>query len=388
MTRRIAVVTGTRAEYGLLTGLVSLVHASPDTELQLLVTGTHLSPQFGYTVREIEADGFPIAERIDILMASDNAVGVAKAMALGLVGFAEAYRRLAPDLVVILGDRSEILSAAAAALVAAIPIAHIHGGETTEGAYDEGIRHAVTKMAHLHFTATEKYRHRVIQLGEDPSRVFNVGAPGLDALAQFTPVPLGELERALGFTFGEESLLVTFHPETAEGTDPRAAMDELFAALDTRPGTHLLFTLPNADAGGRALIEMVQSYVARRADAVAHASLGHHRYLSSLHYVSGVVGNSSSGIIEAPSMGIGTLDIGNRQAGRLRADSVLSVPAERLAIAKGLDQMLSPAFRERCRTVSNPYSGGNAAAAIFEVLRGFPLTGITRKQFHDLPVGA
>ncbi len=386
MSRTIAIVTGSRAEYGLLKRLIALVHADPETHLQLIAAAAHLSPEFGMTVREIEADGFPIAERVELLLSSDSAVGVTKATGLGLIGFADSFARLRPDIVVVLGDRFEILAAAAAALFAGIPIAHLHGGEVTEGAFDEAVRHAVTKMAQLHFTAAEPYRQRVIQLGEDPARVFNVGGLGLDAIAELDPLPRGELEAFLGLPFGTETLLVTFHPETAGGQDPVAQMAELLAALDTRPEAHVIFTLPNADTGGRQLSAMVRDYVAGRANAVAHASLGQHRYLSVLRHVDGVVGNSSSAIIEAPAFRIGTLDIGARQAGRLRAHSVLNCAARREAIAEGLATILHPEFRAKARAAINPYGTGGASAAVFEVLRRQPLEGLARKAFHDIAV--
>lgn len=388
MTRRIAIVTGTRAEYGLLKRLIAHVHEARDTELQLIVTAAHLSPEFGTTVREIEKDGFPIAERVEMLLSSDSAVGVTKATGLGMIGFADAFARLRPDLVVVLGDRFEILGAAAAALFAGIPIAHLHGGETTEGAFDEAVRHSVTKMAALHFTAATPYRDRVIQLGEDPARVFNVGGLGIDAIADLEPMPKDDLEEFLGLPFGEESLLVTFHPETAGRRDPASQMEELLAALDTRPDAHIFFTLPNADTGGRQLISMVEEYVAGRDNAVAHASLGQHRYLSALTYVDAAVGNSSSGLIEVPSFGIGTLDIGERQAGRLRAKSVVHCDANRADIAAGLDRVLSPKFRAGLEEVVNPYGNGGASIAIFEVLRTHPLEGLPAKRFHDLPTGS
>ena len=386
MSRSIAIVTGSRAEYGLLKRLISLVHADSETHLQLITAAAHLSPEFGMTVREIEADGFPIAERVELLLSSDSAVGVAKSVGLGLIGFADSFARLRPDIVVVLGDRFEILAAAAAALFAGIPIAHLHGGEVTEGAFDEAVRHAVTKMAQLHFTAAEPYRQRVIQLGEDPARVFNVGGLGLDAIAELDPVPRGELEAFIGLPFGAETLLVTFHPETAGGQDPAAQLAELLAALDTRPDAHIIFTLANADTGGRQLSAMVRDYVAGRANAVAHASLGQHRYLSVLRHVDGVVGNSSSAIIEAPAFGIGTLDIGARQAGRLRAQSVLKCDARREAIAEGLAMILHPEFRSKARAAINPYGTGGASAAVFEVLRRQPLEGLARKAFHDIAV--
>jgi len=384
VSRKIAIVTGTRAEYGLLKRLIARVHEADDTQLQLIATAAHLSPEFGTTVREIEADGFPIAERVEILLSSDSAVGVTKAAGLGMIGFADAFARLQPDVVVVLGDRFEILAASAAALFAGIPIAHLHGGETTEGAFDEAVRHSVTKMAALHFTGAEPYRNRVIQLGEDPARVFNVGGLGIDAIADLDPMPKAELEEFLGLPFGEESLLVTFHPETAGGRDPAAQMEELLAALDTRPDAHIVFTLPNADTGGRALIAMIEDYVARRKNAVAHSSLGQYRYLSALTYVDGVVGNSSSALAEVPSFGIGSLDIGERQAGRLRAKSVVNCDAERTAIAGGIAQILSPEFRAGLEHVENPYGSGGASAAIFDVLRSHPLDRLTVKRFHDL----
>lgn len=377
-------MTGTRAEYGLLRRLIARVHESSGTELQLLVTGAHLSPEFGTTVHEIEADGFPIADRVEMLLSSDSAVGVTKATGLGMIGFADVFARRRPDVVVLLGDRFEILGAASAALFAGIPIAHLHGGETTEGAFDEAVRHSVTKMAALHFTAAEPYRQRVIQLGEDPQRVFNVGGLGLDAIAELTPMPKAELEADLGLPLDGETLLVTFHPETASGSEPAAQMEELLAAFDTRPDTRLVFTLPNADTGGRRLISMVEEYVAGRANAVAHTSLGQHRYLSALSYVDGVVGNSSSAIAEAPSFRIGTVDIGDRQAGRLRADSVVGCDAERGAIAKAIETILSAEFRAGLETVENPYGSGGASDRIFEVLSSHPLEGLTQKRFHDL----
>lgn len=381
--RKIAIVTGTRAEYGLLKRLIRKVHHSDATALQLVVTGAHLSPEFGMTVKEIEADGFPIADRVEMLLSSDSAIGVTKATGLGMIGFADSFRRLEPDLVVVLGDRFEILGAAAAALFASIPIAHLHGGETTEGAFDEAIRHSVTKMAHLHFVAAAPYRRRVIQLGEAPERVFEVGGLGIDAIIDLEPMPREELEQSLGWNFGAESLLVTFHPETIEGLDPSVQLDELLAALDMRPQTHLLFTLPNADTGGRALIARIKDYVATRADAAAHSSLGQHRYLSALRYVDGVVGNSSSGLLEVPSFGIGTVDIGERQAGRLAADSVVRCAPERTAIAAAVSRILSPAFRSAIAGVANPYGSGGAADAIFAIVSERPLDDLLRKRFHD-----
>jgi UDP-hydrolysing UDP-N-acetyl-D-glucosamine 2-epimerase len=385
MNRRIAIVTGTRAEYGLLRGVVEGVHDSASLDLQLIVTGMHLSPEFGLSYREIEADGLPIAERIEILLSSDTATGVSKAVGLGLIGFADAFDRLKPDLLVLLGDRFEILAAATAALVAGIPIAHIHGGETTEGAIDEAIRHSITKMASLHFVAAAPYRDRVVQLGEAPERVFLVGALGVDAIRQLKPLDRAELEQSMDFRFGERNLMITFHPPTVEGGSAQEQMRALFEALDTLgAGTHLIFTQSNADAGGRALSQMVEDYVAGRANASCYASLGQLRYLSCLAHVDGVIGNSSSGIIEAPSLGVGTVNIGDRQAGRLRASSVIDCAPTRQSIKAALERLFSAEFQASLKRVDNPYGSGGAAAAILKVLREHPLEGLTRKHFHDM----
>ena len=386
MTRKVCIVTGSRAEYGLLKGVIEGVRDAPGLELQVIATGMHLSPEFGSTWREIAADGITIDERVEIRLSSDSAVGVSKAMGLGMIGFAEAYARLAPDIVVLLGDRFELLPAAAAAVVAAIPIAHIHGGETSEGAFDEAIRHSVTKMAHLHFVAAEPYRRRVIQLGEDPSRVFLVGGLGIDAMERVETMDRAELEESLGFQLGERSLLVTFHPPTIEGKDPLAQLEELLAALDSLgPDTHLLFTLPNADTGGRALIARIEAYAAERPNVHAVASLGQRRYFSALALVDGVIGNSSSGLLEAPSFKIGTLNIGDRQAGRLRAASVIDCAPQREAIEAALNHLFSAEFRDTLRTVRNPYGEGGASSRIVDVLSTADLTGILKKRFHDLP---
>ncbi len=386
MTRKVCIVTGTRAEYGLLKGVIERVRSAPDLDLQLLVTGMHLSPEFGLTWREIADDGIAIDERVEILLSSDTAVGVSKAMGLGLIGIAEAYDRLRPDVVVLLGDRFEIFAAAAAALVAAIPIAHIHGGETTEGAIDEAFRHSVTKMAHLHFVAAAPYRDRVVQLGEDPAQVFVVGGLGIDAMDRVERMDRAELEDSLGFAIGPRHLLITFHPPTIDGRDPVTQLDELLAALETvDQDTHLLFTLPNADTGGRALIARIEAFAAGRPDVHAVASLGQRRYFSALALAEGVVGNSSSGLLEAPSLGVGTVNIGDRQAGRLRASSVIDCAPERESIEAALKTLFSPAFRDNLRDVRSPYGEGGASRRIVEVLRTAALGSLLKKTFHDLP---
>jgi len=387
MKRRICIVSGTRAEYGLLRGVIEGVQHNDPLELQMIVTGTHLSPEFGLTYREIEADGTPIDDRVEILLSSDTAAGVAKAMGLGLIGFADAFARLKPHILVLLGDRFEILAAAAAAMVAAIPIAHIHGGETSEGAFDEAIRHSLTKMSHLHFVAAEPYRKRVVQLGEDPGRVFLVGGLGTDAIQRERLLEREALEQSLGLTFGLRNLLITYHPETLNDQNSCAHLEELLNALDMLDNdTRLIFTMPNADTGGRALMQRIGDFVADRPNSWAYASLGQRRYLSCLRFVDGVIGNSSSGLAEAPSFGIGTLNIGDRQAGRLKASSVIDCPPRQADIEAGLSLLFSPDFKSSLSLVRNPYGDGGASARIVEVLRTASLEGLLKKRFYDLPV--
>ena len=308
--KRICVVTGTRAEYGLLYWLIKEVQADPALELQLIATGMHLSPEFGLTYQEIERE-FRIDKKIEMLLSSDSPIGISKSMGLAQISFAEAYAELQPDLIVLLGDRYEIFAAASAAMIARIPIAHLHGGETTEGAFDEAMRHSITKMSHLHFTATEEYRKRVIQLGEAPGRVFNVGGMGIENIERLPLLNKQELEQAIGFKLAEKNLLVTFHPVTWENATARQQFAELLAALDELQHTHIIFTKANSDTGGRVINQMIDDYVAENNHkAVTFTSLGQLRYLSALQFVDAMVGNSSSGLAEAPSFQIGTINIG------------------------------------------------------------------------------
>jgi GDP/UDP-N,N'-diacetylbacillosamine 2-epimerase (hydrolysing) len=382
--RKVCVVTGTRAEYGLLRGVMQGVLHSPALQLQLVVTGMHLAPEFGMTYREIEADGLLIDERIEMLVSADTASGTAKSMGLGLIGLGDAFARLKPDIIVLLGDRFEILAAASAALVASIPVAHVHGGETTEGAFDESIRHAVTKMSHLHFVAAEEYRQRVIQLGEQPSRVHLVGGLGVDAIKHIRLLSRAELESSLGIELGPRHLLVTFHPETLERSNSASHMAELLAALNKLSDTRLVFTLPNADPGSSELRQMVESFVASHTNAVAFASLGQLRYLSCIKLAAGVVGNSSSGLIEAPSLGVGTVNIGNRQRGRVKADSVIDCAPERNSILRAIRQLDDPLYQKRLERTVNPYGDGGASQRIVQILRTVSLEGILQKSFHQL----
>lgn len=385
MSRKICIITGTRAEFGLLRWLMEEVQASETLELQVIATGMHLSPEFGLTYREIERAGFKIDVKVEMLVSADTASAVTKSMGLGLIGFADAYVSLSPDVIVVLGDRFEIFAAAAAAMIAGIPIAHLHGGETTEGAFDEAIRHSITKMSHLHFVAANEYRNRVIQLGEQPERVFLVGGLGIDAIKRSTLMTREALEASLDFNFGPRNLLITFHPVTLESQSSAHQMSELLKALDTLQDTHLIFTMPNADTGGRELAAMVDAFVHSHQNARAFGSLGQLRYLSCMNFVDGVVGNSSSGLAEAPSMGTGTVDIGDRQRGRLRASSVIHCEPKSDKIAQALKNLYSLEFKASLEQVVNPYGTGGASKRILEVLTNHPLDHLVKKEFHDIP---
>ena len=384
MSRKICVITGTRAEFGLLRWLMQEIHNEPYLELQVIVTGMHLSPEFGMTYREIEQAGFSIDAKIEMLLSADTATAVTKSMGLGLIGYADAYARLAPDMIVLLGDRFEIFSAAAAAMIAGIPVAHLHGGETTEGAFDEAIRHSITKMSHLHFVAAEDYRRRVIQLGEQPDRVFLVGGLGIDAIKRATLMDLETLEASLDFKLGPRNLLITFHPVTLEGLSSGQQMEELLAALCELDDTHLIFTIPNADNGNRELTRMINTFVATHRNACVHASLGQLRYLSCMKYVDGVVGNSSSGLTEAPSMGIGTINIGDRQKGRLASSSVINCEPNLNSIRIALKKLYEPTFKSMLIDSVNPYGQGGASKKIVEVLKNYSYKNILKKSFFDM----
>jgi GDP/UDP-N,N'-diacetylbacillosamine 2-epimerase (hydrolysing) len=384
--RKICVITGTRAEYGLLRWVMQGIKDSPDLDLQVIATGMHLSPEFGLTYKEIELDGFQIDRKVEMLTSSDTPVGIAKSMGLGMIGFADALDELCPDLIVVLGDRFEIFSAVSAALVAKIPVAHLHGGEKTEGAFDESLRHSITKMSHLHFVAAESYRQRVVQLGENPDRVFLVGGLGIDSIKRLELLGREELEASLDFKLGPKNLLITFHPVTLEKSSAQNQMGELLEALAVLKDTQLIFTLPNADTDGRALMKMVEEFVANHNNAIAYSSLGQLRYLSCIAHVDAVVGNSSSGLLEAPSFKKGTINIGDRQRGRLQAKSVISCEPVRESITNALMKLYSQEFQDSIIDTVNPYGDGAASEEVVNVLRKHSLCDLIKKSFYDLPI--
>ena len=383
--RKICVVTGSRAEYGLLYWLLKEIQADPELELQLLVTGMHLSPEFGLTWQQIAADGFTINRKVEMLLSSDTPVGIAKAMGLGLIGLVDALADLQPDIVVVLGDRFEIFAAAQAAMSLRLPIAHIHGGELTEGAVDDAIRHALSKLSHFHFTATEVYRQRVIQLGEAPERVFNVGAPGLDNVHRLPLLERAAFEAAIDFKLAKRNLLVTFHPVTLENATAAEQFSQLLLALDEFADAHVIFTYSNADADGRIIARLIEEYRDRHPQRVAaFVSLGSLRYLSAMRHVDAVVGNSSSGILEAPAFKIATINIGDRQRGRLCAASILHCQPQADAIKAALRKVWSGKLASTLADLEQPYGTGGSSAEIKRILKSVALKDILKKRFYDI----
>lgn len=383
MKRKICVVTGTRADYGLLRWVMDDIQKEVNLELQLVATGMHMSPEFGLTYREIENDGFFINRKVEILLSADTPSGLAKSIGLGVIGFGDVLQQLQPDLMLVLGDRFEVLSAVIASMIARIPVAHLSGGETTEGVIDESIRHSITKMSHLHFVALEEYRKRVIQLGEQPERVFLVGGLGIDNIYKLSLMKRTELENSLGFKFKKKNLLITFHPATLEKSTSQQQMSELLAALQTLQDTRLIFTMPNADTDSRILKDMILEFSKKYVNAHAFTSLGQLRYLSCLQYVDAVVGNSSSGLTEVPSFKKGTVNIGDRQKGRVKPESVIDCGSDRMSIGLALKKVYSYDFQMMLKTVNNPYDLGGASDKIVKVIQGFSLENILKKSFYD-----
>jgi GDP/UDP-N,N'-diacetylbacillosamine 2-epimerase (hydrolysing) len=386
MKKKICIVTGSRAEYGLLYPLIKSLSSSTLFKVQIVATGMHLSSQFGLTYKEIEADGFKIDQKVKSLSSKDSAVAVTKAIGSGCAGFADAFKSLRPDIAIILGDRFEIFAAAIAAFIANIPIAHLHGGELTEGLIDDAIRHSITKMSSLHFTSTEVYRKRVIQLGEEPSRVFNVGALGIDNIRSLNYLSKNELEENLNFKFGEKSILVTFNPVTLEKKTSKKYFMEILFALAERKDLRIIFTMPNADTDNHIISKLVNSFVKNNSHrSKAFSSLGRVRYLSTLKYIGAVLGNSSSGIIETPSFKKPTINIGNRQRGRLKAINVIDCRPEKTAILASIDRAFSLRFKQKIRYLRNPYGDGRTADRIKKIIQ-IKCKGIqdNKKSFFDI----
>lgn len=383
--KKVTVLTATRAEYGLLKPVILGLRQSGIVEVEVAVTGAHLSPEFGLTYREIEKDGIDIAVKIPILLSSDSPAGVSKSMGLAMMGFADYFETSKPDMLVVLGDRYETLAVCCAAVNARIPIAHLHGGETTEGAVDEAYRHAITKMSCLHFTATEDYRKRVIQLGENPNRVFNVGAVGVENALTLRLLSKDELESSIGFDLDKPFACVTFHPVTLENNTAAEQTEELLNALDEFPDMKFIFTKANADTDGRVINKLIDDYVAKHSNAVAFTSLGVVRYLSTVKYAEMVIGNSSSGLVEVPSFHIPTVNIGDRQKGRIKADSVIDCRPVKDEIAEAIRLAQSSEFKESCAHVVNPYGGGNTREAIVKTILDTLENGIDiKKKFYDV----
>ena len=384
--KKICIVTGTRAEYGLFYPLLKRLKNDATFDLQIVATGMHLSPEFGMTYQEIEEDGFDINEKVEMLLSSDTEVGISKSIGIGMLSFADVFERLKPDLLIVLGDRFETFAAALSAFIAKIPIAHLHGGELTEGVIDDALRHCITKMSCFHFTSTEKYRKRVIQLGESPDRVFNVGAIGLDNINETELLQKEELENRLCFKFNGKTALVTFHPVTLENHSSEKQFKELLHALEDMKELKIIFTKPNADTDGRVIIELINKYgKSKPGKAISFSSMGRLNYLSAMKYVDVVIGNSSSGIIEFPSFGKATVNIGERQTGRIKAESIIDCRPVKGDIDAAIKKALSDDFRSLCKNVKNPYGKAGTAERIVDILKSeLSKTMNLKKSFFDM----
>ena len=382
--KKVAIVTGTRAEYGLLKPLIKAVSDDCELKLLLIATGMHLSEVFGYTYKEIEADGFIIDRKVEDYLHGDSALAITKALGTGMIGFSKVFDELDPDLIIVLGDRSEILAAVTAAMIIGIPIAHLHGGESTEGAYDESIRHAITKMSYLHFTSTELYRKRVIQLGESPKRVFNVGAIGVDSIEKKKLLSLVEFEKSINFKLKKHSIIITFHPVTLEKSTAKKHFSELLKAVDKLENTSLIFTKPNSDKDGQIIIKMIDEYVASNSEkAISFISMGQLRYLSALKHIDVVVGNSSSGIYEAPIFHKPSINIGDRQKGRFMPSSVINCKPLLRNIDEAFKQAFSKEFNISIKSQKSMFGDGKATQQIIETIKTYKIEGI-KKKFYDL----
>ena len=383
--RKTCVVTGTRAEYGLLRWLMDEINKSTKLDLQIVATGMHLSPEFGLTYQEIENDGFKIDKKIEMLLSADTPSSISKSTGIGLIGFADAFYELNPDIVIVLGDRYEVLVASLAAMFGNIPIAHIHGGETTAGAFDEAIRHSITKMSWWHFVAADEYEKRVIQLGENPGRVFNVGGLGVDAIKKTNLLSKDELMIKTGIKFGKKNLLITYHPVTLENNTSQQDFKSLLDVLSEIKDIYLIFTMPNADSDGRIIKKMINDFVFNQSErSISFPSMGSLNYLSTLQYVDGVVGNSSSGLAEAPTFKIGTINIGDRQKGRLKAESIIDCEPTKKSIRLAIDKLYGHKFQNDIHSVQNPYGDGDAIEKILDILLNEDIPKEMKKEFYDL----
>jgi UDP-hydrolysing UDP-N-acetyl-D-glucosamine 2-epimerase len=383
--KKICIVTATRAEYGLLKPLMHKLQESSHFELQLVVTGAHLSPEFGLTYQLIEADGFHIDEKVEMLLSSDTPAGIVKSMGLAQIGFADVFNRISPDALILLGDRYEILSVASAATIFTIPIIHLHGGEITEGAYDDSVRHAISKLSTIHFTSTAAYRHRLIQMGEQPEHVFNVGAIGLDNIVDLQLLDRAELEKTLGIVLRKYNYQVTFHPETLSDMSSEEQFKILLKAISQQKESYFIFTKANADTDGRVINQMIDQFVNEHQDmASAYNSLGSLRFLSTVKICDAIVGNSSSGIIEAPSLGTATINIGDRQRGRTQATSVINCSVNIDEIVAAFNQVKDPLFQKSIHTIDNPYGEGGTASKIIQILGQLDSQNLKTKKFHNI----
>lgn len=386
MKRKICVVTSSRADYGLLRGLLHRIEEDQNLELQIIATGMHLPAKYGHTYKAIEKDGFKIDAKIDMLLANDSKSATLKAMGLGLISFADYFENMQTDLICLLGDRFEIFAVAQAAMVSDIPIAHLHGGELTTGAFDDSIRHSITKLSHLHFCSTETYRERVIQMGEDPDRVFNFGAPGLENLEIFVPLEKAQIESKLNFSFRKQNFLITVHAQTLANTDKERYCEDLFTALEDYKEAGMIFTGTNADTSHSKIDSMTKNFVKKYEDrCVFSESLGSELYHSVMHHADAVIGNSSSGIYEAPFFKVPTVNIGDRQGGRLRSDSVIDCKVDRESIRAAITQALSTDFQEIVRKTECLYFQKETSKRITEVLKNYPIENLKQKKFYDLP---
>jgi len=381
--RKICFVTGSRAEYGLLYQLIKEIDEDQDLKLQIIATGMHLSEDYGNTFKQIEEDGFTIDKKVDIALLSDTEMSISKSIGIGVEKISKSFNEIKPDLIVVLGDRYEIFSAAIAAMIIKIPLAHIHGGEATEGLIDEPIRHSITKMSHLHFTATNDYRNRVIQLGEQPDKVFNFGGIGIDNIYKLDLLERDNFEKKINFKLGKKNILVTFHPVTLEKSTSKIHFQELLNSISDLKDTKIIFTKANSDIDGRIINQMIDEYVSKNDSSIAFKSMGQLNYLSALQFVDAVVGNSSSGIIEAPSFKIGTVNIGDRQKGRIKAISVINCLPNKENIDDALLKLYSKEFNEVVSKVINPYGNGGASIKIAKVLKSANLENIIKKSFYD-----